>query len=200
MTGEGGLDNLERNFTYPQELIGVIGPLYRVESDGRDVHILDFCKRTWSNDKIPFLFGRQGMGKSFILQPYLEQALDALILEPKDPRFSSLRSVPKSVVLIARVHGRNERHHEVECDRLTETVCSDSYGLFDPEKFLRGRLDLVVNEYDVDRMALALTGGKEKNLGIRYKLNKGKVVAAFRQFDLPVINGVAKLKNLLGIS
>ena len=199
MSGEGKFDREVKFFVYPPRLVDVIGPLYRVDDGSKERHILDSCRLDWQDSKIPFIFGRQGMGKSYLLQPYLEKTLKALVLEPKIPGLFGLRTMPERVIFLARVHGRDERHQETECTNLISSVCEESHRLFNPDQFRRGRLGLVVNEQDVDRMALALVGGDESKLGIRYKLGRKKVVEAFHQFDVPTIYGVACLKNLLGL-
>lgn len=190
----------EQKFVYYENLVDVIGPLYSVDDGLRESNILNYCRMVWGDNGIPFVFGRQGMGKSNILRPYLEEAEDALVLEPKDPRLYRLEDVVQKTVFLGTVHGRNEKYHEVECTNLIGSVCADN-GLFSPPMFHRGRLMLVVDEEDVDEMALtfASLGVSEKSLGLKYRLGRERVVRAFRQFDMPVIRGIAELTNLLGV-
>lgn len=198
MSGESGLEG-ESGLVYSQRLVDVIGPLYRVDDGLRERGMLDSCRQYWKDNKIPFFFGGQGMGKSHILKPYLEKTLEAVVLEPKDLRLYRLQTMPERVIFLARVHGSSETNKETECAHLIHSICVDSGGLFNSSKFQAGRLGLVVNGDDVDRMAMSLVDDKKDKLGIRYKLGRKKVVEAFRQFNFPVMDGVAHLKNLLYI-
>lgn len=185
----------EDRFKFFLQLVDIIGPLYQLDDGSRKRNILDAIKHIWSANKIPFFFCNQGMGKSFILKPYLEKALGAAVFEPKDYRLYSLQVAPQNVIFLARVH--DKRYQDQESINLIESVQTDTRGLFSPEQFQKGRLELVVTQSDVDRMALALVDGDPHKLGIHYKLGRKGVVSAFQRWDLPVTHGINSLRNLL---
>lgn len=172
----------------------VIGPFYKI--DGKD-NTLWFCRESWQNAKIPFLYGRKQIGKTNILSPYLKSALgkDVSIFEPSDD-FDRLVSLSPHTIILASIHGTEEDTYDVQCNNQIKMMCNHSK-LFRPDMFNRGRIELKLNNDDVDLMVRHLTGSDTKNSGLGYVLGRRKVVSAFHQYR-PISNGIEALKKLLG--
>lgn len=173
----------------------IVGPFYKI--DGK-ANVLYFCRESWQEDKIPFLYGRKQIGKTGILTPYLRSALggDVAIFEPGSAELRNLTELPRNSIVLAAVHGKENVYYDRQCDIQIENMCVGT-NLFKPDMFKRGRIELRLDDDDVGCMVRQLTGVDTKGLGIKCLLGKRKIVSAFHQ-DRPISKGIEVLEELLG--
>ena len=172
----------------------IIGPFYKI--DGKE-NVLWFCRESWQEDKIPFLFGRKQIGKTGILTPYLKSALgeNVAVFETGSFELAKLDKLPHNIIILATVHGIESEHYIRQCDTQIENMCSRN--LFKPEMFEKRRIELRFENDDVDSIVYQLTGLDTRRRGIKYLSERKKVIKAFSNFR-PVSFGIMVLKELLG--
>lgn len=173
----------------------IIGPFYKIDGTG---NVLYFCRESWQDGKTPFLFGRKQIGKTGILAPYLKSALgeDVAIFEPSSVELSRLTELPRSIIVLATVQGEESASYDTQCNNQIESMCEDT-NLFKPDMFKRGRIELRLDDNDVDSMVSQLTGVDTKSLGIKYFLGRRKIISAFHKYR-PISRGIGVLEELLG--
>lgn len=172
----------------------IIGPFYKI--DGKE-NILWFCRESWQEDKIPFLFGKKQIGKTGILTPYLKSALggNIAIFDTGSLELDKLNKLPPKIIFLASIDGNESENYDIQCNKQIENICSRN--LFKPQMFEKRRIELRLNNDDVDNMVNQLTGIETKNLGIKYPFRRKRIISAFHQ-DRPIRKGIDALEELLG--